>query len=164
MPPHKPDGEVIAAEHRYEMVRRAVASNRFFEASRLEIDRQGYTYTVNTLMELKRRHGGEAVLFFIIGADVVNELTTWKEFHRVFELCEFIAVFRPGFDRTSYEAGIKQLVNDYGVIIHEADTRLVDISSRELRERCSRGESIKYLVPDAVNDYIIEKGLYRKSI
>lgn len=164
MPPHKPDGEVIDAEHRCEMVRRAVTSNRFFEASRLEIDRSGYTYTVNTLMELKREYGGETVLFFIIGADVIRELIMWKEFRKVFELCEFIAVFRPGFDRASFEAGIKRLINDYGAVIHEADTRLIDISSRELREKRSRGESIKYLVPDAVNDYIIEKGLYMKTI
>lgn len=164
MPPHKPDCEVIAAEHRYEMVRRAVASNRFFEASRLEVDRSGYTYTVNTLMELKREYGGETVLFFIIGADIVHELTTWKEFRKVFELCEFIAVFRPGFDREAFEAGIKQLINEYGAVIHEADTRLVDVSSSELRERCSRGESIKYLVPDAVEEYIVEKGLYRKTV
>lgn len=164
LPPHKPDGEVIDAEHRYEMVRRAVASNRFFEASRLEIDRGGYTYTVNTLMELKHEYGEETVLFFIIGADVIRELTMWKEFRNVFELCEFIAVFRLGFDRASFEAGIKRLINDYGAVIHEADTRLIDISSRELREKRTRGESIKYLVPDAVDDYIIEKGLYMKTV
>lgn len=164
MPPHKPDGEVIDAEHRYEMVRRAVASSRFFEASRLEIDRGGYTYTVNTLMELKREYGGETFLFFIIGADVVCELTAWKEFRKVFEMCEFIAVFRPGFDRASFETGIMRLINDYGAVIHEVDARLIDISSRELREKRSKGESIKYLVPDAVEDYIIEKGLYKKTI
>ena len=79
-------------------------------------------------------------------------------------MCEFIAVFRPGFDRASFETGIMRLINDYGAVIHEVDTRLIDISSRELREKRSKGESIKYLVPDAVEDYIIEKGLYKKTI
>ena len=161
-PPHKPDGEVIDGEHRYEMVRRAVASNRFFEASRSEIDWKGYTYTVNTLMALGEKYGADTRLYFIIGADVIPELTTWREFEKVFGLCEFIAVLRPGNERTAFEEGIRRLAEKYAARIHSIEAPLVDISSTSIRERCAGGKSIKYLVPEGVEEYIHSEGLYRK--
>lgn len=162
-PPHKPDNEVINPEHRYEMVRRAVASNRFFEAARVEIDRVGYTYTINTLQTLREQYGNHTGLFFIIGADVIPELTTWKEFRSVFELCEFIAVLRPGHERSTFEATIERLKRDYDVKISMTETPLIDISSSDIRERCSKGKSIKYLVVDGTEEYIRKKGLYRQA-
>lgn len=159
-PPHKPDTEVIDAEYRFEMVRSAVSSNRFFEASRVEIDRTGYTYTINTLTALREIYGQKAGLFFIIGADVIPELTTWKNFNSVFKLCEFAAVLRPGYGRNKIESDIEQLRQGYGLKIHMIDAPLVDISSSDIRERCSAGKSIKYRVPERVEEYIIEKGLY----
>lgn len=163
-PPHKPDTEVIGAEHRYEMVRRAVASNSFFEASRVEIDREGYTYTINTLKVLREEYGTDTGLFFIIGADIIPELNIWKEFESVFKLCEFIAVLRPGHDRKTIEADIEQLKRDYKLKIYMTETPLTDISSSDIRERCSMGKSIKYLVPDSTENYIKAKGLYRQPM
>ena len=162
-PPHKPDDEVIDAEYRYEMVRRAVASNRFFETSRVELDREGYTYTINTLRTLREEYGADTGLFFIIGADVIPELTTWKDFDLVFKLCEFIAVLRPGHDRKSFETDIRQIKNNYDIKINITDAPLIDISSSDIRERCSRGNSIKYLVTEGVEEYIYSEGLYRQA-
>ena len=85
-PPHKPGNEVADAEHRFEMVRLAVSSNRYFEASRIEVDRNGPTYTINTLQELREKFGEETQFYYIIGADVVNELLTWRECEKVFRL------------------------------------------------------------------------------
>lgn len=163
-PPHKPDSEVIDANHRYEMVRRAVSSNPFFEASRIEIDRSGYTYTVNTLQQLKKEYGVGTDFYFIIGADIIPELVTWREHEKVFQLCEFIAILRPGHDWPVLNAQIKDNEEKYGVRIHPVDSHLVDISSTDIRERCKRGETIKYLVPDEVEEYIMAKGLYKGSL
>lgn len=163
-PPHKRDSEVIDPEHRFEMVRLAVESNPFFEASRMEIDRSGFTYTVNTLQELRAQCGDETEFYFIIGADVVPELITWKDFRQVFSLCEFIAVLRPGFDREAFMGEIGRISADYGAVIHTVGARLVDISSTEIRGRRMAGESIKYLVPDGVMEYIYKEGLYTKAL
>ena len=163
-PPHKRDSEVIGTEHRFEMVRLAVESNPFFEASRTEIDRSGFTYTVNTLKELRAQCGSETGLYFIIGADVVPELVTWKDFRQVFQLCEFIAVLRPGFDKEAFEGEINRISEDYKAAIHTVDARLVDISSTDIRGRCFTGKSIKYLVPDVVSEYIYKEGLYNKAL
>ncbi len=164
LPPHKRDSEVIDPEQRYEMVRRAVSSNPFFEASRVEIDTVGYTYTVNTLQTLKKVYGDETALYFIIGADVIPELTSWKEFRTVFGLCEFIAVKRPGTWEKSAEETVERLKSEYAARINLADAPLIHLSSSEIRERCSRGKSIKYLVAEGVEEYIINEGLYRKPI
>jgi len=162
-PPHKPDTEVIDARQRYEMVRMAVENNPFFEASRIEVDRNGLTYTINTLQELKKIYGEGADLYFIIGADVVEELTTWREFRQVFQMCEFIAVLRPGYNDSDFENAIEKNRKDFGAKIRQVRSRLIDISSSEIRKRCERHESIKYLVPDSVEEYIGRCGLYGKK-
>jgi nicotinate-nucleotide adenylyltransferase len=162
-PPHKPDTEVIDGEHRYEMVRRAIASNHYFEASRVEIDREGFTFTVNTLQILRDEYGPDARLFFIVGADVIPELTTWKDFKNVFQLCEFITVLRPGYNKMIFEADIEQLKKDYEIKLVSIKAPLIDISSRDIRERCSKGKSIKYLVTENVEEYITAAGLYRST-
>lgn len=160
-PPHKPGSEVADAEHRFEMVKRAVASNPYFEASRIEVDRNGPTYTINTLLELRDAYGDETAIFFIIGADVVPELVTWREYEKVFRLCEFIAVLRPGFDETEFSETIRRLSAEKGARILPVRSRLVDISSTDIRERCRDGRSIKYLVPGPVEEYIVGKSLYK---
>lgn len=163
-PPHKRNSEVLDPERRFEMVRLAVESNDYFEASRMEIDRSGFTYTVNTLTELRTEYGSETVIYFIIGADVVPELVAWKDFRKVFQLCEFIAVLRPGFDKEAFRAETCRISKEYGAVIHAADARLVDISSTDIRARCLAGKSIKYLVPDGVMEYIYKEGLYQKTL
>ena len=162
-PPHKNDEQVADAEDRYEMVKQAIASNPYFEASRIELDRKGYTYTVDTLRALKQEYGDSTRLHFIIGADIVDELTTWKEYENVFRLCDFAAVLRPGYDRTKLEADIQRLKEQYGVGIHTVTIPLIDISSTDIRERCALGRSIRYLVTDDTERFIIQHGLYGRN-
>lgn len=161
IPPHKPVSEVAAANHRFNMVKCAIASNPGFEASHLEIERSGYTYSIDTLTSLKSMYADSTEFFFIIGADVVPELILWREYSKVFEMCSFIALFRPGHNREAFLWQINELAAGYGAKIFAAEAPLIDISSTDIRERIINGRSIKYLVPDCVEEYIYQNGLYR---
>ena len=160
-PPHKPDSEVIDAECRMEMVRLAIHSNPCFEASRAEVDRKGYSYTVDTLRLLRKEYGEETGLYFIIGADIIPELEAWREFQNIFRICEFIAVLRPGHGWKTFDKEIEHLKREYGLKINMTKAPLVDISSSDIREKLRTGKSIKYLVPENVEKYIETEGLYR---
>ncbi len=159
-PPHKDNLRVSSPEDRYTMLTEAVKSNSSFQVSRIEIDREGYTYTVDTLSQLKAALEPDAKLFFIIGADVIHDLMAWKNFQEVFLLCEFIAVFRPGFDKNGFDGEIERLRNRYMAKIHTVEVPLIDISSTGIRKRVQEGKSVKYLVPENVELIISKKGLY----
>jgi len=159
-PPHKTNKKVTEARHRYEITCRAISSNSRFEASSIEVERQGNTYTIDTLNRLKEVYGDLTEFFFIVGADTIMELTTWKEYVKVFKMCEFIAVERPGFKTTDYKNKIEQLKATYDIVIHSINAPLIEISSTDIRERLKNGKSIKYLVPESVENYIYENGLY----
>jgi len=161
LPPHKKNQRVTEPEHRYNMVLEAIRSNPFFEASRIEIDRGGYTYTIDTLLNLKVIYGDDTRLFFIIGADVVPELVTWKRFEEVFKLCEFVAVNRPGSQREGFFESVRYLKERYSAIIHTIMLPSIEISSTDIRNRVKNGRTIKYLVPESVEKYIYENGLYK---
>lgn len=161
-PPHKQSSEVTHGEKRFQMLQLAVDSIPGFEASRIEIDRVGFTYTVDTLMELKRVFGSETELFFIVGADVVKDLLTWKNWKTVFTLCHFIAVLRPGFEVSNFEETVKQLKNHYGVEISELEAPLIPISSSLIREKVAQGQPIGEYVPERVERYILDHELYIK--
>ncbi|HEX6972596.1 MAG TPA: nicotinate-nucleotide adenylyltransferase, partial [Limnochordia bacterium] len=96
-PPHKPPESVTPAHHRYVMTEMATLSHHAFTVSRIDVDRPGPTFTVDTLMALRRELGSEPELFFITGADAILDILTWKTPERVLELCCFIAATRPGF-------------------------------------------------------------------
>jgi nicotinate-nucleotide adenylyltransferase len=159
-PPHKIDMGVTAPEQRFDMLCEAITSNEKFEVSRIEIDRSGYTYTVDTLNQLRSIYGKDTILFFITGADVISQLTTWKNFEAAFKLCEFIAVLRPGYHKSEMLESIEYMRREYGAIIHVVEAPLIGISSTSIRNRVKHGLSIKYLVPDSVEKYILKKGLY----
>jgi len=158
--PHKDITKVTPAEHRFNMVRAAVQTNSFFEVSRIEIEREGYTYTIDTVRQLNEIYGETARLFFIIGADVIPELLTWKDYEKLFKLCEFIAVLRPGFKKDDIMKEVEYLRSTYLAKIHIVDAPLIDISSTIIREKVKAGKSIKYLVPESVESYIIKNKLY----
>jgi len=160
-PPHKEGLNVADAFHRFNMVKEAVKSNPFFKVSRIEVDRLGYTYTVDTLTKLKEMHGENVKLLFITGADVVRELLTWKEYERVFTMCEFAAVLRPGYEKAAIVSEVQALRDKYGAVIHIIDGPLIEISSTQIRDNVKNGRSVKYLVPDKVEKYIYENGLYK---
>lgn len=159
-PPHKVGCGVTLAYHRYKMIHMAIEKNPFFEVSAIEVEREGYSYTVDTLTKLRGIYGEDTEIYFITGADVISQLTTWKDFEKIFEMCEFVAALRQGYDKKALIKKIEFLENNYNARIHMVDTPLIGISSTAIRERVKADKSIKYLVPEKVEEYIKEKGLY----
>jgi nicotinate-nucleotide adenylyltransferase len=155
-PWQKPVG-VSPAEDRYRMTEIATASNPAFAVSRLELDHQGPTYTVDTLRRLRAELAGGTRLFFIIGADAVLQLLTWKEPEQVLAQAEFIAATRPDFDLDSL---VGQVPGATGRV-HRMEMPALAISSTDIRARVARGAPVQYLVPDGVARYIHEHDLYR---
>ncbi|RCX16924.1 nicotinate-nucleotide adenylyltransferase [Anaerobacterium chartisolvens] len=164
VPPHKNTLEVASARHRLNMVKLAVESNPFFDVSDMEIERAGYTYTVDTLLYLKNLYGEDSRLFFITGADVILDLHTWKDYRRVFTLCEFIATVRPGYEEEKFQNRLDFLKEEYGAAINLVKAPLIEISSTAIRERIVCGKSIKYMVPEAVEGYVVENRLYLEDM
>jgi len=162
VPPHKPGGAVAAAEDRLAMVRRAVDAAPYFAVSEVELERQGPSYTVDTLANLQQRHPG-AELYFITGADEVLALDTWHDPQRLLQLARFIAATRPGFDLSR----LAQLESRLGPVARGRLLPLewleLGLSSTDLRRLLSEGRSVRYLVPERVAEYIEERRLYRRD-
>lgn len=151
-PVFKPDSRVTAAEHRYLMTVIATASNPRFTVSRVDIDRPGPTYTVDTLRDL-RRERPEADLFFITGADALAQILTWKDAADLWDLAHFVAVSRPG-----HHLSVDGLPEGAVTVL---EVPALAISSTDCRNRARAGEPVWYLVPDGVVQYIAKHSLYR---
>jgi nicotinate-nucleotide adenylyltransferase len=152
-PWQKDAGSVSAAEDRYLMTVIATASNPRFQVSRVDIDRSGPTYTVDTLTDLRKLYGSRAKLFFITGADALDRILSWKDADKCFKLAHFIGVTRPGF-----------LLSDEHLpadTVSLVQVPAMAISSSGCRERVAAGEPVWYLVPDGVVQYIAKRHLYR---
>ncbi len=152
----KEHGDVSPPEHRYLMTVIATASNPRFSVSRIEVDRDGPTYTVDTLHELKDQRG-DVDLFFVTGADAMLEILEWKDPEEVLALAHFIAATRPGYDLTRFEAGTAIKHPNVSIMNIPA----LAISSTDIRRRVHDGRPIRYLVPEGVESYIAKAGLYR---
>jgi nicotinate-nucleotide adenylyltransferase len=155
-PWQKPVG-VTPAEDRHQMTVIATASNPAFTVSRLEIDSPGPTYTVDTLRRLRAELDEGTRLFFIIGADVMLQLPTWKDPEQVLAQAEFIAATRPDSDLE----GLVDRIPGAAARVHPMVIPALAISSSDLRARVARGAPIRYLVPDGVARYIEQHGLYQ---
>jgi len=154
-PWQKADRVVSPAEHRYLMTVVATASNPRFTVSRVDIDRGGPTYTIDTLRDLAAVYPG-AELFFITGADALGEIFTWRDATRLFELAHFVGCTRPGYEMDpSLLSGIP---TERLTLI---EVPALAISSSDCRERRAAGEPVWYLVPDGVVQYIAKHRLYR---
>ncbi|HZA60945.1 MAG TPA: nicotinate-nucleotide adenylyltransferase [Actinomycetota bacterium] len=152
----KEEREVSPAEHRYLMTVIATASNPRFHVSRLEIERAGQTYTVDTLRNLHDEYGEKTDLFFITGADAVVEIFHWKDPEEILGLAHVIAATRPGYDIARFEEEAPSRHARISVMNIPA----LAISSTDIRRRVRAGEPIRYLVPDGVKTYIEKWGLY----
>ncbi|WP_333871317.1 nicotinate-nucleotide adenylyltransferase [Desulforamulus putei] len=161
-PPHKMGKKISEAYHRVNMTRLATASNKYFEVSTLEIERQGISYTIDTVREIKRIYGIETV-YFITGADAVLEIINWKEAEKLLSMCTFIAATRPGYNLNNIKETLKSLPGDILKRILPLEVPALSISSSDIRQRVMEGRSIKYLLPESVEEYILKNGLYRKN-
>ncbi len=161
-PAHKPETGVEPAAQRLAMLERAVVDDPAFEISRVELEREGVSYAVDTVKAL-RAHAPDVDWHFIIGADTLPELPTWRNILELIELCRFITMRRPGMpDREALTEGVR-LPAPWPERLTEGifDGHLIDISSSEIRKRVAQGRSIRYLVPRDVEDYIADQKLYR---
>ncbi len=152
-PPHKQT--TSAAEHRYLMTVVATASNPRFTVSRVDLDRDGPTYTIDTLTDLAKVHP-DADLFFITGADALTDILGWRSSEELFALAHFVGCTRPGYsmERSTLEGMPRERVT-------LVEIPALAISSTECRERTKRGEPVWYLVPDGVVQYISKHRLYQ---
>ncbi|MBA3308793.1 MAG: nicotinate-nucleotide adenylyltransferase [Nocardioidaceae bacterium] len=156
-PWQKQDRGVSPAEDRYLMTVIATASNPHFSVSRVDVDRAGPTYTIDTLRDLRAAHAG-VEFFFITGADALAQILTWRDADDVFELAHLVGCTRPG---TTVDATtLARLPADRVTII---EVPALAISSTECRDRAHKGEPVWYLVPDGVVQYIAKRGLYQPA-
>lgn len=160
IPPHKTGFKITDAFDRLKMVRLAIAGNPHFEASDLEMKRDGSSYTVDTLMEFHRLYGGQKQLGLIVGADSLVQIETWKNFTEIFRLATIIVAPRPDTTESHLDNAIIKFVSQFGAKILKYSGKAMDFSSTDIRERVGKGLSIKYLVPPAVEAYIQRNRLY----
>lgn len=160
-PARKTERDVTGAEHRYLMTVVATSANPDFDVSRMEIDRPGLTYTVDTMLALREIYGPHAELYFITGADAVFEIATWKDAERFEGLCTFIAATRPGYDLAA--AAEEHAVALAKLSIEFIEVPALAISSTDIRHRAAERRPIRYLVPEPVSAYIAKYGLYAEG-
>jgi len=153
-PSFKQGQTVTAAEHRYLMTVVATASNPRFTVSRVEIDRPGLTYTIDTLRELRSRRP-DADLFFITGADALQQILRWRDADQLWDLAHFVGVTRPGHVLTGEGIPADR--------VSLLEVPALSISSTDVRARAGRGDPVWYLVPDGVVQYIAKYDLYREG-
>lgn len=156
----KADTEVLCSEERFHMVELAVENNPCFTVSDIEIKREGYTYTYETLEQL-RRERPEDTFYFICGADCLFFIDKWKNVERLFANCVLVGAVRGDASMEQLEQKRKELLEKF-----DADIRIMpflnySVSSSEIRQRVAEGKSIRYLVPEKVREYIEDKGFYR---
>ncbi len=157
-PPHKSPG--APGQDRLAMVRLAVRGKPGLTVSDMELRREGRTYTVDTLLQLKREEPGRE-LFYIIGSDTLFLFPTWRTAERVAGLCRMLVALRPGDGRAEVESQQQAMRERYGLHSELLAETGPDISSSQVREAARRGENLRALVPAAVARYIRRRGLYR---
>src|SRR4051794_13661931 len=157
-PWQKTHRDVSAPEDRYLMTVIATASNPRFTVSRVDIDRGGETYTVDTLTDLQAERGTDVDLFFITGADALAQILTWRGVDKLFQLAHFVGCTRPGVELNS--PVIEELPPERITLM---EVPALAISSTDCRERVKIEEPIWYLVPDGIVQYIAKRGLYKPS-
>lgn len=155
-PPHK-DPAHASASDRYEMVRLAVSENPHFDVLPVERDRKGPSYSILTIRELHFMYPDDR-LYFLIGSDELAILNSWYMIDEIISMCGFIAVGRPG---NMDDDNSLMYMKEKGTDVHMINMPLIEISSTDIRQRIHEGRSIRYMVPDAVLDYIGRKCLYK---
>jgi nicotinate-nucleotide adenylyltransferase len=151
---------VTSAEKRVEMVSLAIATNPAFSLSRIEVNRPGPTYTIDTIEELSGEVGYDASLFLLLGWDSVADLSSWKAPCRISKMARIVAFPRPGFGKPD-PAELEKIMPDIAERIVYIDEPYLSISSSCIRQRAKEGKSVRYLVPDTVWQYIVEYNLYK---
>jgi len=157
-PWQKADRQVSLREDRYLMTVIATASNPRFSVSRVDVNREGPTYTVDTLLDLGKERGDDVDMFFITGADALAQILTWRGADQLFDLAHFVGVTRPGVELETPE--VMRLPPEKVTLM---EVPALSISSTACRDRVTAGQPIWYLVPDGIVQYITKRGLYQPA-
>ncbi len=160
-PPHKPGYIVSDPLDRYKMTCLAVASNPFFCASAIEVERPGPSFTIDTVRAVMQLYPGVKI-YFITGADALLEIFKWKDFDILLTICSFVAATRPGYRLFELREKTASLPSGLKQNISYMEVPALAISSTEIRQRVHGGRPIKYLLPESVEDYIKNNKLYSK--
>lgn len=158
-PAFKLDQHVSSPEDRYAMTLLATAANERFYASRLEIDREGVTYTVDTLKYLRAHYPDNVKLYFITGADAILDIVSWRDAGHLAELATLIAATRPGYDISQAHERIE--ASGFPFDVRYIEIPALAISSTNIRQRVALGRSIRYLTSESVIGYIRKNHLYQ---
>ncbi len=161
-PPHKQGDFITPAHHRLAMLELAISSNPHFSISLVDLDRPGPSYTVDTLRLLRQWWGEEVALYFVIGWDSLEELSSWFEPERILEqVTHLVAVHRPGYEEApQYRSRLEQRLPMLRQRMLSMPAPQLEISATDLRQRVAEGRPVKYQIPEAVERYIAEHGLY----
>jgi nicotinate-nucleotide adenylyltransferase len=156
VPPHKDRCMLASASDRYKMIRLAIAKNRYFSVSDIEIKRKGKSYTIDTVRALKKQYRNHT-LYFITGSDLLKYLEEWKDVGEIMKMVKFVVATRPGYPLEKIPL-CRALRRAH---ITTVAIRAVDVSAFEIRQAISREGAFRYLVSDAVYEYIRKRCLYR---
>lgn len=159
-PPHKLNHEITTFAQRVEMLALAIAGNPAFKISEVEKDRPGPSFTVHTLTELKQQYP-QVEFFLLVGSDSLRDVPKWYASARIAELTSFLVMPRPGHGQVDIETVRAALPAGTPMRVEVVDSPLIDIASTDLRHRAAQGRSLRYLVPRAVEMYILERKLYQ---
>lgn len=160
-PPHKSDKHVSPPNYRFEMTELAIKSNPYFQISDIELKRQGKSYTIDTLKDLRKIYSEECEFWMIVGGDSFRELDTWRNAKELIKLCNFAVYMRPHVSIDTCKIQAKKIHGQANSRVLFVEAPMIDISSTDIRDRVAQGKSIRYMVPDAVRKYIIEKRLFK---
>jgi nicotinate-nucleotide adenylyltransferase len=174
IPPHKETRNLLPFAHRLKMIRLAISGHPFLKASDVEKKREGKSYSIQTVRYFKNTLDDGAALFFIIGIDAFWEIETWRAYRDLFKLCHFVVIDRPGYRRTRMNEFILQKISPdmiyfprenrfqhpSGFSIYFFTVTLMDISSTRIRRLRQNNQTIRYLLPEKVEDYILERKFY----
>jgi len=175
-PPHKLDGAITPFYHREQMIRLAIEENPAFSFSDVENQRDGVSYSVETVEYILNKYRLENLeLYFILGQDAFHAIRTWKDWERLILLCNFAVMTRPGYVNQGlekiltpefaslfiYDEGLKGFRGPKGHVLYFREVTFLDVASSNIRRRASEGKAINYLVPDSVRHYIVKNSLYK---
>ncbi len=160
--PFKEKTDPREREMAYEMLKLATEDNDAFSVSRVELDKPGKSYTVDTVRKIKQDHP-EDDFYFIMGTDLLYQVETWKEAQTLLSLVDLLVISRPGNEPEDHKKKARELEERFGTNIRLIEIPGVDIASTRIRNMVSRGESVRYLLPDKVLAYINQHGLYREA-
>ena len=160
-PPHKmEDQSMLSAVHRLNMCQIVQNNNDFLETISVEIGNNKTNYTVETMAYLLENQFKNCEIYFIVGADSILQIETWREYEKLFQLIKFVCIMRPSYNKEIVENKINSLEQKYDITIERIEMPLIGLSSTNIRNRISANKSIKYMLDSDVIDYIYSNGLF----